>query len=176
MVANLYRGRDFCQIWSRPPVLVTHRGVIGQRGTVTERPITATEGEEQAFQQAVRQAEAEGYLPLDKIPNSQLLVNYKVATWEESEIQSFKNTLQSLLSDLLGWTGNGYCDGFTLGREGLTLWCTVVDPALAVPTLLAGLEKNRLLHDEEGTARLAVPDGDSYSLIYPEAERGQRLM
>jgi hypothetical protein len=176
MVANLYRGRDYCQIWTRQLVLVTHRGVIGQRGVVSERAIAATEGEEQAFQEAVRAAEAEGYIPLEKIPNSQMLVNYKVATWEESEIQSFKNTLQSLLGDILGWTGNGFCEGYTLGREGLTLWCTVADADLALPTLLAGLEKNRLLHDEEGTARLAVPDGDRYSLVYPEAERGQRLM
>jgi hypothetical protein len=176
MVANLYRGRDYCQIWTRQLVLVTHRGVIGQRGVVSERAIAATEGEERAFQQAVRAVEAEGYVPLEKIPNSQILVNYKVSTWEEREIQSFKNTLQSLLGDILGWTGNGCCEGFTLGREGLTLWCIVVDADLALPTLLAGLEKNRLLKDEEGTARLAVPDGDRYSMVYPEEERGERLM
>src|SRR5580698_7609437 len=123
MVANLYRGRDYCQIWTRPPALVIHRGVVGQRGVVTEREVAATEGEEQVFQQAVREAEAEGYVSLAKIPNAQMLVNYKVSTWEESEIQSFKNTLQSLLGDILGWTGNGYCDGFTLGREGLSMWC-----------------------------------------------------
>ena len=176
MVANLYRGRDYCQIWTQRLVLVTHRGVICQRGVVTERVIASAEAEEQAFQQAVREAEAEGYVPLEKIPNSQILVNYKVSTWEDAEIQSFKNTLQSLLGDILGWTGNGYCDGFTLGREGLSMWCLVVDADLALPTLLAGLEKNRLLHDEEGSARLAVPDGDCYSLIYPEEERGQRLL
>jgi hypothetical protein len=51
-----------------------------------------------------------------------------------------------------------------------------VDAELALPTLLAGLEKNRLLHDEEGSARLAVPDGDRYRIVYPEAERGQRLL
>ena len=150
MVANLYRGRDYCQIWTQGLVLVTHRGVIGQRGVVTERVVASTEAEEQVFQQAVREAEAEGYVPLEKIPNSQMLVNYKVSNWEDSEIQSFKNTLQSLLGDILGWTGNGCCDGFTLGREGLTMWCIVVDADLALPTLLAGLEKNRLLHDEEG--------------------------
>jgi hypothetical protein len=176
MVANLYRGRDYCQIWTRRLVVVNHRGVIGQRGVVTEQVVASTEAEEQAFQQAVREAEAEGYVPLEKIPNSQILVNFKVSTWEESEIQSFKNTLQSLLGDILGWTGNGYCEGFTLGREGLTMWCIVVDADLALPTLLAGLEKNRLLKDEEGSARLAVPDGDRYSMVYPEEERGQRLM
>jgi len=121
MVANLYRGRDYCQIWTRQLVVVTHRGVVGQRGVVTEQVVASTEAEEKAFQDAVRDAESEGYVPLEKIPNSQILVNYKVSAWEESEIQSFKNTLQGLLGDLLGWTGNGCCDGFTLGREGLTL-------------------------------------------------------
>lgn len=176
MVANLYRGREFWQVWTRSGVLVTHRGVIGQRGAVNEQPVAAPQTEEQAFQLAVREAEAQGYVPLEKIPSTQVLVNYNVSTWETGEIQSFKNTVQSLIGDFLGWIGNGYCDGFTIGREGLTLWCTVVDQDLAVPALLAGLQQHRLLSDEEGSARLAVPDGDRYSVVFPEDQRGQRLL
>jgi hypothetical protein len=176
MVANLYRGREFWQIWSRPGVLVSHRGVIGQRGAVTERAVSSEEAEEAIFHQAVREAEAEGYVALENITHSQVLVNYNVSTWEVEEIESFKNTAQGVIGDVLGWVGIGYCDGFTLGREGLTMWCIVVDHELAVPTLLAGLDKNRLLYDEGVPARLGIPAGDHYDVVFPEEQRGQRLL
>lgn len=177
MVVNLYRNKEYCQVWNRESTLVVHRGVLGQRGVVTEKEIPATESLEIAIQRAVQAAQATGFAPLQPEQQSQVLVNFNVSTWESSEIMSFHNTVQTVLNELLGWTGNGFCDGYTVGSEGLTMWCVVVESALAVSTLISGLDNHRLLYDDDdGPAKLAIPTGDRYTLVFPEELRGERLL
>jgi hypothetical protein len=124
----------------------------------------------------VRQVEAEGFAVLQTHQRSQVLVNYTVAGWEPEDIDSFQNTVQDVLTDILSWTGNGHCDGYTLGPEGLTFWCTVVERDLAISTLVARLDEERLLYDEQGTARLAVPEADRYTVVFPNENLGERLL
>ncbi len=50
------------------------------------------------------------------------------------------------MNDLLGWTGLGHCDGYSVGLGTLELCCLVVDYELAQEVIAAELAGSEFAH------------------------------
>ena len=55
------------------------------------------------------------------------------------------HTVEHILNNRLGWTGNGHCDGGDIGSGTINVFSCVVDPYIAKETIVAGLNENNLL-------------------------------
>ena len=77
----------------------------------------------------------EGYaeIPLEK--QFTVAVTFKLKTWGTPQDLDRREEIRNILTDHLGWTGNGRCDDGDIGSGEMTLFTDVVDPYLAVKTI-----------------------------------------
>jgi hypothetical protein len=117
----------------------------------------------------------QGFGPVLSKSLVKLILHYRFHNWPADEVASFATVLERLTRDALGWTGNGHYDGFSVGYQELTLWFLVLDPKLAVETVLEVLGNHGYLHDAETQASLAIERGDAFVFAYPPERRGERF-
>jgi hypothetical protein len=173
---QLYRDREYLQIWDRKKIIVTHRGNVGKRGIVAEHQSLSAESTAEGMLREADAARSQGFAP---IPNSHLakvLIHYRFQTWRADEVASFAEVLKSLIGDALGWTGNGFYDGFSVGTQELTLWYLVVDSEIAVETILEVLRSHNFLEDQETKASLALERDNKILFAYPFQRKGEQFM
>lgn len=105
-----------------------HWGVIGDVGLKKEiRGSKATTEVKKEMTQKV----SEGYLPIKDEDINRLIVEYKIEDMGDSIDLEKRQKLESLLEDLLGWTGLGDCDGGSMGSGSMEVCCFVVDYEVA---------------------------------------------
>ncbi|GAA4730085.1 hypothetical protein [Flavisolibacter ginsenosidimutans] len=77
----------------------------------------------------------EGYaeIPLEK--QFTVAVTFKLKTWGTTEDLDRREQVRNILTEHLGWTGNGRCDDGDIGSGEMTLYADVVDPFVAVKTI-----------------------------------------
>ncbi len=173
---QLYRDRDYCQIWERNGLVHTHRGSVGQRGVVTRQPPLPTESPSEGVRREATLAREQGFAPMPTEHLTKLLIHYRFKDWPAEDVASFSNALKELIGDALGWTGNGVYDGFSVGSQELTLWYLVVDPDVAVDAILGVLGSHGYLQDEETQASIAVDRAGRVLFAYPPERSGQQFM
>jgi hypothetical protein len=107
---------------------------------------------------------AEGYRELREDEEHTVLIQYQVNGWGTSEDLDKRHEIENLLNEVLGWTGNGNCDGGDIGSGTMNVCSLVVSPYLASQTIVEELRKNNLL---EG-AVIAIEREESFEVLYPE--------
>jgi hypothetical protein len=78
---------------------------------------------------------SEGY---DEIPFEEqftVAVTFKLKTWGTPKDLDRREEIRNILTEHLGWTGNGRCDDGDIGSGEMTLFADVIDPFLAVKTI-----------------------------------------
>jgi hypothetical protein len=143
--------------------VVVHEGRLGERGKA--KLVKPREGKtpEQAIAEAAEKPRAKGYaeIPIDE--QFQVVVQYRLKTWGSVEDLDKSHEIERRFNECLGWTGNGFCDGNDIGSGCLNIFSLVVDPQLAVRTMIAELRKLRLLRG----AVIAARYGEEYRTLHP---------
>lgn len=174
-MVRLYRDREYVQVWERGNLVVTHRGTIGQRGTVIEQ--LAAESTAEEVQRQVTRAMEQGFMPLQPDRLAKVLVHYRFRDWPPEDVGSFGDALRQILGDELGWTGNGMYDGYSVGNQELTLWFLTIDAERATTSILEVLGRHGYLEDPETEGHLAFDKGGGNIVFaHPPERSGQRFM
>src|SRR5262245_24008000 len=103
---QLYRDREYWQIWDRNGTVVSHRGTVGQRGVLTEQAPLALETSADGVRRETDLATSQGFTPIPAEHLGKVLVHYRFHEWPADEVASFAEVLKGLVGDILGWTGN----------------------------------------------------------------------
>ena len=77
-----------------------------------------------------------------------------------------RHSVEDLMNECLGWTGNGSCDGGDIGSGTANIFNYVVDVEKATQTIIEELKNNNLF-DGVKIAYLN-PEDEEYIALHPE--------
>ena len=162
-------GMRYWEAWARGVWVVVHEGKLGERGKV--RHLEPQEGKtpEQMIAKAAETPRSKGYSEIPMEEHYQVVVQYRLETWGSSEDLAKAHKIEGLLNECLGWTGNGHCDGNDIGSGSMNIYSVVVDPQLAVETIITELREQGLLE----RAVVAVRYREEYRVLYPADFNGE---
>ncbi|WP_251028821.1 hypothetical protein [Bacillus sp. ISL-18] len=108
----------------------------------------------------------EGFEYLEEDELIELVVQY---SYKEDEMQTaleLRHSVEDLMNECLGWTGNGSCDGGDIGSGTANIFNNVVDVGMATRTIIEELKNNNLLQ----VVKIAYlnPDDEEYIVLYPD--------
>ncbi|MCA1245763.1 hypothetical protein [Massilia sp. MS-15] len=120
-----------------------HWGELGDRGAsrIVRTSLFAKAGTR--IQQEIDRSLALGFRPIDLEDHHSLLIQYAVDGMGSADDVEKRHRLEDRMSETLGWTGLGMCDGGSIGSGTMEVCSHVVDFALAravVEKDLAGTE------------------------------------
>jgi len=167
MLLKLYK-RDgerirYWETWDEKRELVIHAGVLGHKGTTRRIPLRRLERVTTAVQREATEARAAGYRELPIEAHAQVVVQYQTPAWGDATDLAKRHKVEHILNECLGWTGNGHCDGGDIGSGTINTFSFVLDPALAMKSIVAALRKEDLL----AGAVIAVEENETYTVLWP---------
>ncbi len=141
---KLYKTIDgvlhYHEAWEDDGVITEHWGEVGDSGDSREHKMPKRKSEEQALQEVLGQAMANGYAELDDDGLKTVLVEYKIDGMGTDKDLEKRHALEARMSETLGWTGLGHCDGGSIGSGTMEVCCLVVDVAIATRVIQKDLE------------------------------------
>jgi hypothetical protein len=156
---KLFRRQDgrvtaYHEAWVHGTKIVEHWGSLGEKGSTREHRLDKKISEEENIQRVLAVALSQGFEPIDVEHHAVLLIEYRVDGMGSSVDLDKRHALEDRMSETLGWTGLGHCDGGSIGSGTMEVCCFVVDFETA----------KRLIEKD-----LQRTDFADYSRIYEEA-------
>lgn len=167
-------GIHYWEIWDNDDNTFTiHQGKLGDVG---ETEVYHPKGKGLPFDvlyaQHISKQQEMGYEEIDN--PTELIFQYTYQTNEDpTQLLEKRQYVESLLSDCLGWTGNGHCDGGDIGSGSMNIFCYVVDKDIALASTLEILEEEELL--ENLIVAYENEDTEEYITLYPVDVREFKL-
>ncbi|RKH36063.1 hypothetical protein, partial [Corallococcus llansteffanensis] len=93
-----------------------------------------------------------------------LLVEYAVKGKGSGHDFEQRNAVEELLTDALGWTGNGEVEGGETEEGRMRVHCRVMDPETAARTVVEALDAEELL---EGAQVLVARGDEKPRVVHP---------
>lgn len=140
-------------------------GDVGDRGESRTVSLKRNQSSEDVIAREADKYRAEGYRELQDGEEYTVLIQYRVDGWGTAEDLDKRHEIEQLLNEVLGWTGNGNCDGGDIGSGTMNVCCLVVNPYLASQAIVEELRKSNHL---EG-AVIALEREDSFEVLHPQA-------
>lgn len=146
---KLYRsvkGRiHYWEAWKENTKLVLHTGWLGHWGKTKKVDIAPGESERASIKRYAAAPREQGYAPISDDEHRLLIVQYAVEGWGDVDDLTFREEIYELVNEDLGWTGNGRAIGGDVGSGTINVFARVIDPALAVKSLVLRLKKAKKL-------------------------------
>ncbi len=167
MVLKLYKrlpdAIHYWEAWNDGRKLFVHFGILGHKGKTREIPLRWFERASNAVSREASGPRGEGYAELPAEAHTQIVVQYRTAGWGNASDLEKRYQVESIINDCLGLTGNGDCDGGDIGSGTINAFSYVVDPVLAMHTIVDSLRTAGLLQG----AIIAVEHEDCYTVLWP---------
>jgi hypothetical protein len=127
------------EAWGEGREIVEHWGIVGQRGDSKRHRRGILSTESGAISEILRPAEAAGYGPIDDDDHARAMIEFPAEGFGTSEDVDKLERLRHRMDELLGWTGLGNCDGYSVGSGTMEACCYVVDYDCAARIIAADL-------------------------------------
>ena len=133
------------EVWVelKPRRIIEHWGMIGTRGDTDAHRIKLLRSLEKQVDDLLNPARTLGFSEIEAGEYQALVVEYLLSdAWRRDDTLKIREVEDSL-TEVLGWTGLGFCDGETLTDTTIELTCRVLDPDLATERIaeqMAGTE------------------------------------
>jgi hypothetical protein len=159
-VLKLYKKEGdtlrYWEAWEHDGELTVHWGVVGEMGEHKKLPIPPDEDVDMLVAQEAESLVDAGYDEPEPDAQATLIIEYPVQGKGTGHDFEKRKAVEELLSDMLGWTGNGEVEGGETTPGRMRVYCLVMDTDIAVRTVVEALDEEDLL---EG-ALVLVARGD----------------
>lgn len=121
------------EVWVelKPRRIVEHWGMVGTRGDSDTHRIKLLKPLEKQIDDLLDPARALGFAEIEPGDYRTLIVEYLISdVWQRDDALKIR-AAEDALTEVLGWTGLGTCEGETLTESAIELTCRVLDPELA---------------------------------------------
>lgn len=159
----------YWEAWVDDNGLSVHWGTVGEMGEHTTIPIPPGDDPDMAVAEAAGPLVDEGYDEPDPDSLVPLVVQYPLQGKGSGHDFERRNAVEELLTDILGWTGNGEIEGGETQPGRMNVFCRVMDPRIALRTIIEALEEEGYL---EGAVIAHVPEGQEPRVLWPEGGAG----
>jgi hypothetical protein len=162
ILVKLYKKTDkgylYWETWNTDDKnAVIHWGQLGQRGQDIELKTQSNKDLRVKLKQQIDKRIEEGYAEIPFERQYTLAVTFKLDSWGTPRDLDRREEVRSILTEHLGWTGNGKCDDGDIGSGEMTLYAEVVDPYVAAKTVSEELKLKNVRESYE----FAIMQGDS---------------
>ncbi|MFP2927920.1 hypothetical protein ACLESO_22520 [Pyxidicoccus sp. 3LG] len=154
----------YWEAWVHEGKLTVHWGIVGQPGEDREQPVPPDEDPDMAVAEAAGPLVDQGYDEPDPDAMTVLLVQYAMEGKGSGHDLEKRVAVEELLTDMLGWTGNGEVEGGELLEGRLSVHCRVMEPDAAVRTVVEALDSEDLL---EGASILVAHGDEEPRIVFP---------
>lgn len=158
---------EYWEAWqAEPRVLTLHRGEIGDIGLTAQVRVGRFKNPDKVLAAEADEARAEGYEDLPADGTVQVVLQFEMDPDPAADPLADLDRVtaaEALCDEVLGWTGNGHCDGHDFGAGTMNVFLETVLPDLAVTSLVDALEKGG-----ERDYSLAVRVGEDFVTVWPE--------
>ena len=133
------------EVWVelKPRRIVEHWGMVGTRGDTDAHRIKLFRSLEKQVDDLLNPARDLGFTEIEPGDYHMLIVEYLLSdAWQRDDVLKIREA-EEALTEVLGWTGLGFCDGETVTDTAIELSCRVLDPDLAqarIAEQMAGTE------------------------------------
>jgi len=121
------------EVWVelKPRRIVEHWGMVGTRGETDAHRIKLFRSLEQQIADLLDPARALGFSEIDPAEYKALIVAYEIGeAWQPDDEEKIR-AAEDALTEVLGWTGLGSCEGATVTDTMIEYTCRVLDTDLA---------------------------------------------
>ena len=157
---KLYKRTDsvlhYHEAWVDGSKIREHWGIVGERGHTKEHALPKGKDEEDSILDILRPTANDGFRPIEFEDQATLIIEYVVVGLGTRKDLAKRQSLEQRMSETLGWTGLGACDGGSIGSGTMEVCCLVVDFEIAKSVIaadLAGTEFSdfaRIYNEAEG--------------------------
>ncbi len=155
---------QYWEVWEDGKTLIVHFGAVGNTGETEEIKLSLTQRAKKVMEKLAEEKIKNGFEVLDEDRLIQLVVQY---SYEEGEMEATltkRHSVEDLMNECLGWTGNGACDGGDIGGGTANVFNYVLDVEEALKAILEVLTQNNLLEN----VRIAyLNENEEYISLYP---------
>ncbi|WP_224246273.1 hypothetical protein [Hyalangium gracile] len=159
----------YWEAWVDEAGLSVHWGAVGEMGEHKTTPVPPDEDPDMAIAQAAEPLVDQGYDEPEPDSLIPLVVQYTLEGKGTGHDFEKRNAVEELLTDILGWTGNGEVEGAETQAGRMNIFCRVMDPQVAMRTLVEALEEEGYL---EGAVMALVPEGQEPRVLWPQGGAG----
>lgn len=159
----------YWEAWVHEGKLTVHQGIVGEMGEDKETPLPADEDPDMAIAQAAEPLVDAGYDEPDLDAMAPLVIQYALQGKGTGQDFERRHAVEELLTDVLGWTGNGEVEGGETQPGRMNVFCRVMDPEVAVRTIAEALDEEDLV---EGALIALVPEGGEPRVLWPPGHSG----
>ncbi|MGZ3458651.1 MAG: hypothetical protein ACXU86_09110 [Archangium sp.] len=159
----------YWEAWVHEDTLTVHWGVVGEMGEEKEQPVPADEDPDMAIAQAAEPLVDQGYDEPDPEALVPLVVQYPLQGKGTGHDFEKRHAVEELLTDVLGWTGNGEVEGGETQPGRMNVYCRVMDADIALRTLSEALDEEDLL---EGALIALLREGEAPRVLWPQGHSG----
>lgn len=156
----------YWEVWRDGRTLLIHYGTVGDTGETEEMKLPLFKNAAKIMNELADEKGDEGFESLDEDELIELVVQYSFEEKDTMATLEKRHSVEDLMNECLGWTGNGSCDGGDIGSGTANIFNYVIDPVKAAKTIIEELKTNDLLDG----AKIAYcnPEDDEYVTLYPE--------
>ena len=161
--------------WEEDEQAIVHTGTVGDTGETRVLSAGSSTSLTELLEKEQKAAVEAGYKEIALEEYAEFVV--KLPAVQSCALPDIESTLEEILDDFLGWTGNGLCESIESDGTFVTAFCYVLEPELAVYTVKEALLEHSLLDD----AILASNSGwqseeeedNSFTVHWPEDFEGE---
>jgi hypothetical protein len=162
IVLKLYKKTDqgylYWETWNTDDKsAVIHWGQIGQNGQDKDLKTNSNKDLRIKLKEQIEKTIKEGYAEIPLENQYTIAVTFKLESLGTSKDLDRREEIRSILTEHLGWTGNGRCDDGDIGSGEMTLYADVVEPYVGVKTMIEELKFKGVTESCEFT----IMQGDS---------------
>ncbi|BDI29036.1 hypothetical protein CCAX7_10870 [Capsulimonas corticalis] len=163
MIKLINSTSAYWEIWNDGSDITVHWGHVGHRGQSKTGQIPSSEIES-VMKALAEEQRAEGFRDLTDEDYIDFVIQYCIDGWGTETDLHRRHRIEDLMNEVLGWTGNGHCDGGDIGSGSMTIYCFVLDIEAAHKTVWEELTAR----EWDAGATLAYSKEDEYVVLHPK--------
>jgi len=128
---------EYWETWNtdRKTALI-HYGQLGQRGQTKEIKAFSNSKLKKKVNTFISEKLEENYKEIPFEEQFTVVITFKLDNWGAEKDLERREEIRNILTEHLGWTGNGICDDAEIGSGEMSLFADVIDPYLATKTII----------------------------------------
>ena len=122
LLKDLVGQLHYWEVWKDGNLLITHYGVVGEEGSRFETAVQPNETASKLMRRQAQQKIKDGFYSLKEDDLEEITIRYKLNGFGDENDLDKRHAIQDLMNQVLGWTGNGHCDGGDIGSGEMNIY------------------------------------------------------
>lgn len=135
----------YWEVWNNDETTATmHWGKLGDNGDKKEVKASNNKDLKAAVNKEINKFIADGYEDVPYENYFLMVLTFEMEGIGETEDLDRMEDLRSIITETLGWTGNGNCDDGEIQEDKTILYADVLNPDIAIQSIKAAFKKEEL--------------------------------